>query len=113
MLVHFFQDSVTHAIHGRPARYAANHRVLAHGFIGISKVNNLTPALLIMAVGIIGLVVVRWRINILAMGEDEAKSLGINLKVLVGIVVHVVPLQQLQQFVSAVLLAGWVLLFHT
>jgi iron complex transport system permease protein len=49
--------------------------------------NNLLPALAIMLVGIAGLIVVRWRINILAMGEDEARSLGINMKMLVGIVV--------------------------
>ena len=49
--------------------------------------NNLLPALAIMLAGIVGLIVVRWRINILAMGEDEARSLGINMKMLVGIVV--------------------------
>jgi len=49
--------------------------------------NNLLPALTVMIAGILGLLVVRWRINILAMGEDEARSLGINMKVLVGIVV--------------------------
>jgi len=49
--------------------------------------SNLLPALVVMIAGIVGLMVVRWRINILAMGEDEARSLGINMKVLVGIVV--------------------------
>ncbi len=57
------------------------------GSLASITINNLLPALVVMIAGIVGLMVVRWRINILAMGEDEARSLGINMKVLVGIVV--------------------------
>jgi iron complex transport system permease protein len=33
------------------------------------------------------LLVIRWKLNVLSMGEDEAKSLGLNTRVYVGIVV--------------------------
>ena len=38
----------------------------------------LFPAVPLMIAGIIGLTLVRWRINILAMGDKEAKSLGLR-----------------------------------
>lgn len=57
------------------------------GSLASVTTSNLVPALTVIVVGILGLIIVRWRINILAMGEDEAQSLGINLKVLMGIVV--------------------------
>jgi len=41
----------------------------------------------VILIGIIGLVLVRWRINILSMGEDEARALGIDLRILVTIIV--------------------------
>jgi iron complex transport system permease protein len=41
----------------------------------------------IILIGIIGVFVVRWRINILAMGEDEARALGIDLRILFAIIV--------------------------
>ncbi len=40
-----------------------------------------------MAIGCAGLLLVRWRINILSMGDEEASSLGINTEVLKSIVV--------------------------
>jgi iron complex transport system permease protein len=57
------------------------------GSLASTTATNVIPAIIIMLAGVLGLVLVRWRINILAMGEDEARSLGINLKVLVGLVV--------------------------
>jgi iron complex transport system permease protein len=41
----------------------------------------------VILIGIIGLVLVRWRINILSMGEDEARALGIDLRLMVAIIV--------------------------
>ncbi|MDQ1279253.1 MAG: iron complex transport system permease protein [Thermoproteota archaeon] len=40
-----------------------------------------------MVVGTIGLMLVRWRINVLSMGEDEAQALGIDLRRLVALIV--------------------------
>ena len=33
------------------------------------------------------LMLIRWRINILAMGEDEAKSLGVNTRLMTGVII--------------------------
>lgn len=40
-----------------------------------------------MLIGIVGLLFIRWRINILSMGEKEAKALGVNVRLLQGILV--------------------------
>ncbi len=45
---------------------------------------NVAP---IIIIGLTGIMLIRWRINILSMGEDEAQALGIDLKKLVGILV--------------------------
>lgn len=37
--------------------------------------------------GSIVLLLIRWRINILAMGEDEAKSLGVNTRMMTGVII--------------------------
>ncbi|MDR3290692.1 MAG: iron ABC transporter permease [Methanobrevibacter sp.] len=38
----------------------------------------LTPVLLIILTGLIILILLRWRLNILAMGDEESQSLGLN-----------------------------------
>ena len=40
-----------------------------------------------MIIGVTGLVLVRWRINVLSMGEKEAQSLGINIKFYRGLII--------------------------
>lgn len=45
---------------------------------------NILPAMLL---GTIGLLAISWRINILAMGDREARSLGIQTELLKGIIV--------------------------
>lgn len=40
-----------------------------------------------MAIGIIPLILIRWRINILTLGDDEARALGVNAKVLRYVVI--------------------------
>jgi iron complex transport system permease protein len=40
-----------------------------------------------MVVGVTGLLLVRWRINILSMGDEEAASLGVNTELLKAIVI--------------------------
>lgn len=47
----------------------------------------LLPASVPMAVGIVGLFVLRWRLNILSMGDLEAQTLGINVRITKGAVV--------------------------
>ncbi len=40
-----------------------------------------------IGIGSLGLVLVRWKINILSMGDEEARSLGINTELLKGLVI--------------------------
>ncbi|WP_423801895.1 FecCD family ABC transporter permease [Neobacillus sp. SAB-20_R2A] len=40
-----------------------------------------------MLLGMIGLLAIRWQINILSMGDKEARALGINLRFLKGILI--------------------------
>ena len=44
-------------------------------------------ALLPMAVGIVVIFLCRWRINVLSMGDREASSLGVNVRVYKGLVI--------------------------
>jgi iron complex transport system permease protein len=41
----------------------------------------------IILLSVAGLMLVRWRINLLSMGEEEAQSLGVDLRLTVGVVV--------------------------
>jgi iron complex transport system permease protein len=41
----------------------------------------------VIVAGIIGLLLIRWRINIISMGEEEAESLGVDVKKLRGIII--------------------------
>lgn len=52
----------------------------AHG----SDVLAIMPVILVMIVIMMG---IRWRINVLSLGEDEAKSLGMNIALTRGIVI--------------------------
>lgn len=40
-----------------------------------------------MVLGILGLIAIRWRLNVLSMGDKEAQTLGINTRVNKGIVI--------------------------
>lgn len=42
------------------------------------QMNDLKTVLPILALGIVPLMLVSWRVNVLSFGEDEARSLGIN-----------------------------------
>ncbi|HJJ55029.1 MAG TPA: iron ABC transporter permease, partial [Methanocorpusculum sp.] len=47
---------------------------------GLSKIdmNDVIFALIGIGIGIIPLILLRWRLNVLTLGEDEAKSMGVN-----------------------------------
>lgn len=57
------------------------------GSMASVSIQNIIPALVPMIIGIIGLFVLRWRINILSMGDMEAQALGINVSVTKGAIV--------------------------
>lgn len=50
------------------------------GSLANSNYHDLSIAMIPMSIGIIGIFIMRWRINIMAMGEIDAQTLGVNLK---------------------------------
>lgn len=57
------------------------------GSLASARYRDIMIAGIPMVVGIAGLIAVRWRINVLSMGDKEAHSLGINTKLNKGIVI--------------------------
>lgn len=57
------------------------------GSLASVGMKELLPASIPMLIGMIGLFILRWRINILSMGDLEAQSLGLNVRVVKGAVV--------------------------
>jgi len=41
---------------------------------------DLAVSIPLMSVGIVGLILMRWRMNVLSLSDEEAKSLGVNLR---------------------------------
>jgi iron complex transport system permease protein len=50
------------------------------GSLAAASLQNLAFAIVPMAVGILVLLGLRWRINVLSMGEDEARALGVDTR---------------------------------
>jgi iron complex transport system permease protein len=57
------------------------------GSLSATSLPDLTTALPPIVLGTIGLLLVRWRLNVLAMGDEEARSLGIKTEILKGFVI--------------------------
>ncbi|MEN6327869.1 MAG: iron ABC transporter permease [Syntrophomonas sp.] len=57
------------------------------GSLASARYRDIMIAGIPMIIGIAGLLAVRWRINVLSMGDKEAHSLGINTKLNKGIVI--------------------------
>jgi len=57
------------------------------GSLASARYQDIMIAGIPMLIGIIGMVAVRWRINVLSMGDKEAQTLGVNAKVNKGIVI--------------------------
>ncbi|SDK16807.1 FecCD family ABC transporter permease [Natronincola ferrireducens] len=57
------------------------------GSLATASYHDISRAILPMLVGITGLILIRWRINVLSMGDREAQALGINVKLSKGIVI--------------------------
>ena len=52
-----------------------------------------------MAAGLAGLIAMRWRLNILSMGDDEAQALGVNVLFTKGLAIFSLPWPQPGRFV--------------
>lgn len=57
------------------------------GSLSAITLPDLATALPPIALGTIGLLLVRWRLNVLAMGDEEARSMGIKTEILKGFVI--------------------------
>lgn len=77
------------------------------GSLNAASVKGLTVAVPPIAAGSVGLLLVRWKLNVLAMGDEEARSLGIETEWLKGIVIVCTTLITAAA-VSACGIVGWV-----
>lgn len=57
------------------------------GSLASARYQDIVVAGIPMVVGVAGIVAVRWRINVLSMGDKEAHTLGINTKLNKGLVI--------------------------
>jgi iron complex transport system permease protein len=57
------------------------------GSLASARYKDIFIAGIPMAIGVIGLVAIRWQINVLSMGDREAHTLGINTNLSKGIVI--------------------------
>lgn len=57
------------------------------GSLANARYEDILAAALPMIAGITGLLLISWRINVLSMGDREAQTLGVNVKLTKGIVI--------------------------
>jgi iron complex transport system permease protein len=57
------------------------------GSLSSINMSDLIPVAIIIIIGITVLMLIRWRINVLSMGEEEAKALGVNTNQLRAIII--------------------------
>jgi iron complex transport system permease protein len=77
------------------------------GSLNGASTRSLAMALPPIIVGGVGLMFVRWQLNVLAMGDEEARSLGIRTELLKGIVIACTTLITAAS-VSVCGIVGWV-----
>jgi iron complex transport system permease protein len=77
------------------------------GSLNGASTRSLAMALPPIIVGGVGLLFVRWQLNVLAMGDEEARSLGIRTELLKGIVIACTTLITAAS-VSVCGIVGWV-----
>lgn len=77
------------------------------GGLDTVTVRGLVPVLVPVLVGLVPLMVLRWRLNVLAFGDEEASSLGVNPRVVKAFVIVGATLMTAAS-VSAAGMVGWV-----
>ena len=77
------------------------------GSLNAASVKNLVMALPPIIAGSVGLLLVRWRLNVLAMGDEEARALGVRTEWLKGGIIVCTTLIT-AACVSVCGLVGWV-----
>ena len=77
------------------------------GSLNAASIKGLAMALPPIILGSLGLLLVRWKLNVLAMGDEEARSLGVETERLKGIVIVCTTLITAAS-VSVCGMVGWV-----
>src|SRR6202041_100786 len=77
------------------------------GSLNAASIKGLAMALPPIILGSLGLLLVRWKLNVLAMGDEEARSLGVETERLKGIVIVCTALITAAS-VSVCGMVGWV-----
>jgi iron complex transport system permease protein len=77
------------------------------GSLNAASIKGLAMALPPIVLGSLGLLLVRWKLNVLAMGDEEARSLGVETERLKGIVIVCTTLITAAA-VSVCGMVGWV-----
>jgi iron complex transport system permease protein len=77
------------------------------GSLNSASIKGLAMCLPPIAVGSVGLLLVRWKLNVLTMGDEEARSLGVETEWLKGIVIVCTTLITAAA-VSVCGLVGWI-----
>lgn len=72
--------------------------------IKVSDVQAIAPLVIL---GLVPLVLLRWRIGVLSLGDDEAKALGVNVRVVRGVVIAAATLVTATA-VSVAGIIGWI-----
>jgi iron complex transport system permease protein len=57
------------------------------GSLSLSSMKNLISTAPVIALGSAGLLLLSWKINIISMGDEEARSLGVNTEILKGVII--------------------------
>jgi iron complex transport system permease protein len=77
------------------------------GSLAAIKLEDLATTLPVVALGLVPLVLLRWRINVLSLGDEEAKALGINSARLRIVVIAAATLRT-ASVVAVAGIIGWV-----
>lgn len=77
------------------------------GSFNATTLRSVVTIVPVIAAGVVGLLLVRWKLNLLSMGDDEARALGVRTEWLKGIVIACATLIT-SAAVSACGVVGWV-----
>ena len=83
------------------------HYLLAAGQLAGAKLSTVAFAVVPMGIGLIPLLLIRWRLNILTLGDDEAKTMGVNAR-LIRLIVIISATFVTAASVSVSGMIGWV-----
>lgn len=57
------------------------------GSFGKVKNVDVVPCIVFMTIGLLPLVFIRWHLNLLALGNEEARAMGINIRIIRGVAI--------------------------